>query len=65
MKKLGLGKVRAWKSPGFVPYNTIIIEPTFIQLGMRTHTENSQSHTSNVRYIAFSMKSDLSSYHLA
>ena len=23
------------------------------------------SHTSNVRYIAFSMKSDLSSYHLA
>ena len=48
MKKLGLGKVRALFP--IIPF----IEPTFIQLGMRTHTENSLSHTptSNVRYIA-------------
>ena len=53
MKKLGLGKVRALFP--IIPF----IEPTFIQLGMRTHTENSLSHTptSNVRYIA--LKCDL------
>ena len=39
MKKLGLGKVRALFP--IIPF----IEPTFIQLGMRTHTENSLSHT--------------------